>query len=231
MNSSFVEPFLDASKKVELFRRSGRVLKSVGLISEAYLPGASIGSICKVYADGDFEGLHAIEAEVVGFRDDRVLLMPFETVQNISTGSHVVLFRSTEDVWVSGSVLGRVLDASGAPMDELGEIRHDNDAEKRKLYGAPTHPLTRDLVREPLDLGVKSINGLLTCGKGQRVGIMAGSGVGKSVLLGMMARNTQADVNVIALIGERGREVKEFIERDLGPEGLARSIVIVATSD
>jgi len=143
------------------------------------------------------------------------------------------LKRSSPTIRVGNSLLGRVLDATGEPMDGKGPIdwASDDSAILKALYEAPSHPLERTVIEQPLDLGVRALNGLLTIGRGQRVGIMAGSGVGKSVLLGMMARNTKADINVIALIGERGREVREFIERDLGEEGLARSVVIVATSD
>jgi flagellum-specific ATP synthase len=156
--------------------------------------------------------------------------MPFEDAPGVNNDSLVLLRKKNSVVRVGPGLLGRVLDGAGEPIDGKGPLQAKG-LEERGLYHAPSHPLERSMIREPLDLGVRAINGLLTCGKGQRVGIMAGSGVGKSVLLGMMARNTRADVNVIALIGERGREVREFVEKDLGPEGLARSVVIVATSD
>jgi flagellum-specific ATP synthase len=156
--------------------------------------------------------------------------MPFDDAQGINNDSQVVLRRRSSTVSVADSFLGRVLDGRGNPMDGKGPLVV-GASEERALYQKPAHPLEREMISEPLDLGVRAINGLLSVGKGQRVGIMAGSGVGKSVLLGMMARHTNADVNVIALIGERGREVREFIERDLGPEGMKRSVVVVSTSD
>ncbi len=167
-------------------------------------------------------------AEVVGFRESRTLLMPFGEVNEIRPGCEVIATGSSLRVSVGPSLLGRVLDGLGKPLDEKGPI--DAEAEVR-ASGRPPHPLARRRIHEPLTLGVRAIDGLMTVGKGQRLGIFAGSGVGKSTLLGMMARNTSADVNVIALIGERGREVRDFIEKDLGEEGLKRSVVVVATSD
>lgn len=199
---------------------------------EAYLPGASVGSLCDVIADPLIgESSDRVEAEVVGFRDKRVLLMPFEQLAGINPGSLVVLKKRSSSYRVRSGLLGRVIDARGEPIDGKGPIADTGPSEDRNLYAIPLDPLDRGMISDSLDLGVRSINGLITCGRGQRVGIMAGSGVGKSVLMGMTARNTSADINVIALVGERGREVREFIERDLGPEGLARSVVIVATSD
>ncbi|HTL12730.1 MAG TPA: FliI/YscN family ATPase, partial [Bdellovibrionota bacterium] len=225
---------LDSAKYLErlasalVYREAGKITKSVGLLYEAHLPGASIGSLCHVSAAGN----SGVEAEVIGFKDKRVLLMPFEQVNGVNNDSQVVLVQRASAVRVGSALLGRVLDARGRPIDDLGPIDWSaGESEEMSLYRPPSHVLRRSMVTEPLDLGIRSINGLLTTGKGQRVGIMAGSGVGKSVLLGMMARNTTAAVNVIALVGERGREVKEFIERDLGPEGLKRSVVVVATSD
>ncbi len=215
-----------------LYREAGKITKSLGLIYEAQLPGASVGSLCRILPSKDSKADSAIEAEVVGFRDKRVILMPFEEATGINNDSRVLLQKRDSTVQVGASLLGRVIDARGEPLDGKGPLFMGNKGtEQRSLYREPAHPLDRKLVNEPLDLGVRAINGLLTCGKGQRVGILAGSGVGKSVLLGMMARRTVADVNVIALVGERGREVREFIESDLGPEGLKRSVVIVATSD
>lgn len=205
------------------YHTDGKVTRSLGLVYEAHLPGAAVGSICS---------MGGVDAEVIGFNDRRVVLMPFEDVSNISHDSHVVLKKKTSTVKIGQPLLGRVLDGRGEPIDGHGPVVFDTDLfEERVLYQRPTHPLERALIAEPVDLGIRTINGLITCGKGQRTGIMAGSGVGKSVLLGMMARHTSASVNVIALIGERGREVREFIERDLGEEGLAKSVVIVATSD
>ncbi len=215
-----------------LYDEAGKITKTLGLIYEAYLPGASIGSICDIVLNESDPFSNPIEAEIVGFKDKRVFLMPYDEVSGINNDSIVRLKQRNSQVPVSSSMLGRVIDGRGVPIDGKGPLfTADSTTDYRSLYRKPTDPLSRTMIEEPLDLGVRAINGLLTCGKGQRMGIMAGSGVGKSVLLGMMARNTTADVNVIALIGERGREVREFIERDLGPEGLKRSIVIVATSD
>jgi flagellum-specific ATP synthase len=214
-----------------IYREAGKVTKSLGLIYEAYLPGASVGSLCRILANRDIRSEEGVDAEVIGFRDRKVILMPFEDAPGVNNDSLVVLKKRFSTVTVGPGLLGRVLDGRGVPIDGKGPIQHGNELVERSLYQLPSHPLDREMVREPLDLGVRAINGLLTCGKGQRVGIMAGSGVGKSVLLGMMARQTAADINVIALIGERGREVREFIERDLGPEGLKRSVIVVSTSD
>ena len=212
------------------YRMAGKITKSLGLLFEAHLPGASIGSICRILSEPDPRSQAGVDAEVVGFRDKRVMLMPFEDPSGVNNDSLVVLREADASVLVGEGLLGRVIDPRGVPLDGKGPIAL-NRLVRRPLHAKPSHPLQREVIRSPLDLGVRAINGLLTTGKGQRVGIMAGSGVGKSVLLGMMARHTAADVNVIALIGERGREVREFIERDLGEEGLARSVVIVATSD
>ncbi len=215
-----------------IYHEAGKVTKSLGLIYEAHLPGAAVGSLCRILSSSDPRATAGVDAEVIGFRDKRVMLMPFEDALGVNNDSLVVLRRRSSTVTVSEGLLGRVIDGRGHPIDGKGPIsagsRH---FEERGLYQRPSHPLEREMVEEPLDLGIRAINGLLTVGKGQRVGIMAGSGVGKSVLLGMMARHTTADVNVIALIGERGREVREFIERDLGPEGLKRSVIVVSTSD
>ncbi len=215
-----------------LYDEAGKITKTLGLIYEAYLPGASIGSICDIILNEADPFSAPIEAEIVGFKDKRVFLMPYDEVAGINNDSIVRLKQRSSSVPVSESMLGRVMDGRGVPIDGKGPLlTADVPSDYRTLYRKPADPLSRTMIEEPLDLGIRALNGLLTCGKGQRMGIMAGSGVGKSVLLGMMARNTKADVNVIALIGERGREVREFIERDLGPEGLKRSIVIVATSD
>lgn len=215
-----------------LYDEAGKILKSVGMILEAHLPGARIGSICRIDADGRSSSARpSVRAEVVGFREKRALLMAFDEAMGVHSDSLVRLEQEVSQVRVGDGLLGRVLDARGEPIDGKGPIAGLDEMIPRSLYQKPAHPIEREVIRKPLDLGVRAINALLTAGRGQRVGIMAGSGVGKSVLLGMMARHTAADVNVIALIGERGREVREFIERDLGPEGLARSVVIVATSD
>jgi flagellum-specific ATP synthase len=200
-------------------RVSGRVTDVIGLVVEASGPGAPIGSVCAIGP--------GILAEVVGFRTGRVLLMPLGDMTGIAPGSPVVLVRQRQLVRVGDGVLGRVLDGLGRPIDGRGPVAAEAEY---PLYGERMNPLDRPPIREPLDLGIRAINALLTCGRGQRLGIMAGSGVGKSALLGMMARYTRADVNVISLVGERGREVREFLERDLG-DGLGHSVVVAATAD
>ncbi len=230
-SNEFRDRVYDRVRDALIYREAGKVTKSLGLVYEAYLPGASVGSLCRILSERDISSEKGIDAEVIGFRDRKVILMPFEDAPGVNNDSLVVLKRRSSSFTVGPGLLGRVLDGRGMPIDGKGPIQGSAESEERGLYQLPSHPLKREVITEPLDLGVRAINGLLTCGKGQRIGIMAGSGVGKSVLLGMMARQTAADVNVIALIGERGREVREFIERDLGPEGLARSVVIVSTSD
>ncbi len=215
--------YLTKLDQAPLYNEAGKILKSVGMIFEAHLPGARVGSICRIDS--------GVQAEVVGFREKRALLMAFDDATGIHSDSLVRLDQEVSQILVGNELLGRILNARGEPIDGKGPILPSEGMVPRSLYQRPAHPLEREVIRKPLDLGVRAINALLTCGRGQRIGIMAGSGVGKSVLLGMMARHTTADVNVIALIGERGREVREFIERDLGPEGLKRSVVIVATSD
>jgi len=215
-----------------MYDEVGKITKTLGLLYEAYLPGGSVGSLCDIVLNENDIHAAPVEAEVVGFKDKRVYLMPYDEVSGINHNSIVKLKSRASGFLVSESLLGRVIDGRGHPIDGKGPLYNTEfTTEYRSLYTRPADPLSRTVIEEPLDLGVRAINGLLTCGRGQRMGIMAGSGVGKSVLLGMMARNTEADVNVIALIGERGREVREFIERDLGEEGLKRSVVIVATSD
>lgn len=211
--------------QTELIRINGRVVQVVGLVIESQGPDVQIGDLCEVrFRNRDT----ILRAEVVGFKTDRVLLMPLGEISDIGPGCDVLSMGRPLGVNVSNALLGRVLDGLGNPLDSLGPVPA---LEYYPLIAPPPHPLRRQMVEHPLSVGVKVIDGLLTLGRGQRVGIFAGSGVGKSVLLGMMARNTEADINVIALVGERGREVKEFLDRDLGPEGLARSAVIVATSD
>jgi flagellum-specific ATP synthase len=210
--------------RVNPIRQNGTVNQIIGLIVESQGPAASIGDICYIHSNDGKKH----EAEVVGFKGDKTLLMPLKDLYGISPGNQVSTYREPFSVAVGDELKGRVLDGLGKPLDSLGEIKL---RDKRSVYADPPNPLTRKRITESLELGIKAIDGLLTCGKGQRTGIFAGSGVGKSVLMGMIARNTKADVNVIALIGERGREVRDFIESDLGPEGLKRSVVIVATSD
>ena len=205
-------------------KKLGKVVKVVGLTIESIGPAARLNDLCHIIAKDTNQ---VVEAEVVGFRDDRVLLMPYDQVEGIGLGSRVENTGAPMKVRVGEELLGKTLDGLGRPMDGSvlnGKVCYPVEAE-------PPDPLTRELIDEVLPLGVKAVDGLITVGKGQRIGIFAGSGVGKSTLLGMFARNTRADINVIALIGERGREVREFIERDLGEEGMRRSVVVVATSD
>ncbi len=203
---------------------SGRVVQIVGLTIESVGPITNIGDLCLIKPRSG----PAVPAEVVGFRDQRVLLMPLAELTGVGPGSLVTATGSPLIIPVGPRLLGRVLNGLGQPMDDKGII---HATKHQSILGRVPTPLERQRIKDPLSVGVRAIDGLLSCGKGQRIGVFAGSGVGKSTLLGMMARNTEADVNVIALIGERGREVREFLERDLGPEGLERSVVVVATSD
>lgn len=203
----------------------GKVAKVVELTIESIGPMAKLNDLCLIRSNS---AAGVVKAEVVGFRDDRVLLMPYDNVEGVGLGSWVENTGAPLQVPVSEELLGLTLDGVGEPMnaDSLGA-----DCAHYSVEAAPPDPLSRKIIDEVLTLGVKAVDGLLTIGKGQRIGIFAGSGVGKSTLMGMFARNTKADINVIALIGERGREVREFIERDLGEEGMRRSVVVVATSD
>lgn len=210
---------------VHLTKDSGKVTEVTGLLIKGYLPGASMGSICQIIPANQEKPFFA---EVVGFKDRSVLMMALTEMRGVALGSRIVLSRQVATVKVGNELLGRVLDGLGRSIDDKPELENLREA---PLYSEVRNPLKRRPIKEPLDLGIRAINGSLTVGQGQRVGIMAGSGVGKSVLLGMMARYTKADVNVIALVGERGRELREFIEQDLGPEGLKRSVIVVATSD
>ena len=206
------------------FRKLGKVLNVVGLTIETAGPDAKLGDVCRIIT-GE-EGAPPIMAEVIGFKDGKTLLMPYDAVDGISLGNAVENTNEPLVVNVSEELLGKTLDGLGRPVDgtQIKGIHYPIEA------NAPD-PMSRAIIDEVLPLGVKAVDGLMTIGKGQRIGIFAGSGVGKSTLMGMFARNTKADINVIALIGERGREVREFIERDLGEEGMRRSVVVVATSD
>jgi len=203
----------------------GKVTKIVGLVVEGYCPAASVGTLCEITP---LDHSDPVLAEVVGFREGLALLMPLGELRGLGPGSLIRVIRNSATMGVGDALLGRVVDAMGHPIDGLPQPVFEKEM---PVYALPPGPMERSKIAKPLDLGVRAINGLLTCGLGQRLGIMAGSGVGKSVLLGTMAKHSRSDVNVIALIGERGREVREFIERDLGEEGLARSVVLVATSD
>lgn len=208
------------------FKISGKVVNVVGLTIETAGPSAKLGDICMVYPSVKDSTAHPALAEVVGFKAGRNLLMPYQDVEGIGPGSIVENTGTPLKVKVDESLLGHTLDGLGNPDGNLIPTGEEYSVEAK-----PPDPMSRKIIDEVLPLGVKAVDGLITVGKGQRIGIFAGSGVGKSTLMGMFARNTKADINVIALIGERGREVREFIERDLGPEGMKRSVVIVATSD
>ncbi|RDU22434.1 flagellar protein export ATPase FliI [Anaerosacchariphilus polymeriproducens] len=207
------------------FKKLGKVVKIVGLTIESVGPDAKLNDLCRIIVDEE-ENKYVL-AEVVGMRDKRILLMPYENVEGIGLGCIVENTEHPLSVYVGDDLLGHTLDGLGRPTD-ISSIP------LTKMYPVeadPPNPMEREIIEKVLPLGVKAVDGLITVGKGQRIGIFAGSGVGKSTLLGMFARNTKADVNVIALIGERGREVREFVERDLGEEGMKRSILVIATSD
>jgi flagellum-specific ATP synthase len=211
--------------QANLIRVHGKVGEIVGLVVVGHGPVASIGDICGIF-QGDSD--RPLPAEVVGFKNGKVLLMPLQSLQGLGPGCKIVSLGRKASVNVGENLLGRVIDGLGNPIDGKGPIERQYEY---PIYAEPINPLKRGRIAEPLDLGIRALNGVLSCGKGQRMGIFSGSGVGKSVLMGMIARNTEADVNVIGLIGERGREVREFLEKNLGEEGLARSVVVVAGSD
>lgn len=207
------------------FARKGKIVNVVGLTIESMGPDARLGDVCYVYPDDTLA--KPIMTEVVGFKEGKTQLMPYGSTEGIGIGNIVVNTERPLTVQVSDSLLGKTLDGLGRPTDGSTIV----EGKSYSVEAPPPDPMSRKIIDEVLSLGVKAVDGLLTIGKGQRIGIFAGSGVGKSTLMGMFARNTKADINVIALIGERGREVREFIERDLGPEGMKRSVVVVATSD
>lgn len=218
------DKYLEILTSCRPFKLEGKIVKVAGIVAEANGPGLSVGSLCSIKnSDGQ-----NIQAEVIGFNDQRVIVMPFGEMRGIEPGSRIVDISKKPAVPVGDAYLGRVVDGLGRPIDNKGMI---SSQKEYPIYGNIQNPLKREIIRDTLDVGVRSINALHTVGKGQRIAIMSGSGVGKSVLMGMIARNTSADVSVIALIGERGREVREFVERNLGEEGLQKSIVVVATSD
>lgn len=206
------------------YRVYGKVNQVVGLVIEGRGPISSVGDSALIFP---IDGTSPIDAEVVGFKDGKTLLMPLGDLRGVGIGSKILSKKHTVQASVGDGLLGRVIDGLGNPMDGKGPVVYE---EQIPVYRQTVNPMKKKRITAPLDLGIRSINGLLTCGRGQRIGIFAGSGVGKSVLLGMIARHTEAEVNVIGLIGERGREVREFIERDLG-DGIKNSVVIVATSD
>jgi flagellum-specific ATP synthase len=216
--------YKEALKSCRPIKMEGKIVKVAGIVAEADGPGMSIGSLCSI-KNGKGQN---IQAEVIGFNDKSVIVMPFGEMRGIEPGSRIVDINQQPTVKVGESYLSRVVDGLGTPIDGKGAIQANIDY---PIYGQVLNPLNREIIHEVIDVGISSINAMHTLGKGQRIAIMAGSGVGKSVLMGMIARYTVADVIVIALIGERGREVREFIERNLGNEGLKKSVVVVATSD
>ncbi|PNR90840.1 ATP synthase [Petrotoga sp. HWH.PT.55.6.1] len=221
--SSSLAYFTDKLKNRPLFELEGKISRIIGVTIESIGPSVALGDLCRIkLKDGS-----KIFAETVGFSDNKVLLMPLEDVSGIYVGAPVERVDSKINVKISSELLGHVLDGLGRSMDGSKVKSY----ESKSIYSPAPNPLLRNRIKEPLSVGVRAIDAFLTLGKGQRIGIMAGSGVGKSTLLGMIARNTEADINVIGLIGERGREVKDFIEKDLGEEGLKKSVLIVSTSD
>ncbi len=215
----------EVTDQTDVVRVYGKVTQVVGLLIESLGPPAAVGDVCRVYTRN---GQDHFITEVVGFRNDLVLSMPLGDMKGIAPGSDIVATGEPFQVLVSPEMLGRVVDGLGQPMDGKGLFRR---AVPYPVYQEPPHPLERQRITQPIATGIRAIDALLTLGKGQRVGIFAGSGVGKSTLMGMVARHSSANVNVIALVGERGREVREFLEKELGDMGLERSIVVVATSD
>jgi FliI/YscN family ATPase len=224
MTENLLSPYRDRLKSISPYRVCGTVTEITGLLIVSRGPWLPVGGVCHIYPVG---GAHPVLAEVVGFRDERTLLMPLNELRGIGPGSKVVALTKEAHLPVSEKLLGRVLDGMGRPIDGKGIVA----AHSYPIYAGHSNPLARQEIREPLDIGIRAINGLLTLGKGQRVAIMAGAGVGKSTLLSMIARNTRADVKIIALIGERGREVEDFVTRTLPPDERDRMIVVAATSE
>lgn len=218
-----LNPYLEAVNQSEPLRVFGRINEVTGILIKALGLKVQVGEACTIYGDRG----NPLEAEVVGFQDGKTLLMASSELSGLRPGSRVFPAGEKVSIRVGNELIGRIVNEHGEPLDGKGPIR----GKEFPLFSSPPNPLQRQRICEPIDLGIRAINGLMTCGKGQRVGIMAGSGVGKSVLLGMISKYTEADLNVIALIGERGREVREFIEKDLGEKGLERSIVVVSTAE
>ncbi|MBU8569646.1 flagellar protein export ATPase FliI [Bacillus subtilis] len=220
------QSLIDCIEMIDSYKRYGKVKRVIGLMIESKGPASSIGDVCLIYAKG--QSGKVIKAEVVGFQEENILLMPYLEAASIAPGSIVEATGESLRVKVGTGLIGQVIDAFGEPLD--GKLL-PKGLSPVSTEQSPPNPMKRPPIREKMGVGVRSIDSLLTVGKGQRIGIFAGSGVGKSTLMGMIAKQTEADLNVIALVGERGREVREFIEKDLGKEGLKRSIVVVATSD
>jgi flagellum-specific ATP synthase len=218
------QPYFSVLTSADPIRVHGKVTEVIGLLIESTGPAASVGDVCLIENDGAAAG----RAEVVGFRKNRTLLMPLGPIEGIHPGLTVVGTKMPLTIGVGDNLLGRILDGLGNPIDGKGMPQVE---ETRAIFSRVPNPLRRKRITQMFETGIRAIDGMATIGKGQRMGIFAGSGVGKSILLGMMAKNCISDVNVIALIGERGREVREFLERDLGSEGLKRSVVVVATSE
>jgi len=218
-----LSPYIGSVSAVDPMKTYGRIAEITGIIVKATGIKATIGESCKIFAEDNM----SLDADIVGFRDGKVMLMAIGELAGIRLGSRVLPLGKKVSIRVSGDLKGRVINGTGEPLDGKGPV---NGMDYPLLSQTP-HPLRRRRITEPLDLGIRAINGLLTCGKGQRIGIFSGPGVGKSVLLGMIAKYTEATVNVIAMVGERGREVREFIEKDLGKDGIAKSVVVVSTSE
>ncbi|MHC5073733.1 MAG: FliI/YscN family ATPase, partial [Planctomycetota bacterium] len=218
------DKFHDVLRQVNLINCRGHVVRVSGLTVESTGPMVGLGELCGIQLKDD----RRVLAEVVGFEDDHLILLPLEHIEGISPGDTVTARTTPRFITISESILGRVVNGLGEPIDGIGPLQ---GTERKALDAKSPPPLSREKITEPLPLGIRSIDGILTCGKGQRVGIFSGSGVGKSVLLGDIANSSEADVNIVALIGERGREVREFLEEQLGAEGLSRSVVVVAASD
>lgn len=212
-------------RNTSLYQYLGKIDKIVGTTIESIGPECNIGDVCSIEVPG---GSKKVFTEVVGFRENKVLLMPYDEIEGIGYGSAVKNTGHKLNIAVSNELIGRTVDALGYPMDDLGDIK---SGRYYKISGQKSNPMSRPQIDTVMQMGIKAIDGILTIGKGQRMGIFAGSGVGKSTLMGMIAKNVKADVNVIALVGERSREVVEFIKRDLGEEGLKRSVLVVATSN
>ncbi len=225
INDLYIERFNNLINQADLIKLNGKVTDVVGLVIVSSGPNVTLGEICTIVNKA---GQEVCKVEVVGFKEGKVLSIALGEVEKISPLCEIIASGQSFTIGVGETLLGRVIDGLGNPIDGKGMLDFSS---YRRIHSSPPNPMERNRISEPLQTGVRTIDALLTCGRGQRVGIFAGSGVGKSVLLGMIARNTNADVNVIVLVGERGREVREFIEKDLGEEGLKRSVVVVATSD
>ena len=219
------EAIREKVRNADIYRHQGKIEKIIGMTVEATGPECNIGDVCRIFRKGSEEFIYG---EVVGFNEGKVMLMPYTDIEGIGPGSIVDNTGRQLEVNVGNALVGRIINAIGEPIDGKGPIK---TTDRYSIVGEPVNPLTRPRIEDIIPFGVKAIDGLLTIGRGQRMGIFAGSGVGKSTLLGMIAKEVQADINVIALVGERGREVLEFIERDLGEKGMSRSVLVVATSD